>query len=357
MLVDKELKEIRSLLNAHFDIDQLKQLLFEAGESWDNVVKQPTIKPSAITDILNDVKTNGWTVNFLTAIITVFESRKPVRPVADIDAVEKILSAVTARLGRGTALADPFESCFARNGQPYVNRPRVREAYQQLTNPGGARILVVNGPAESGKSYSKELPCFVADLNQSFHVYYHDLSEDPNPWTVETLVRSILRAWHLDESVPTQFSLDRASELGEWLGAQTPNGEIWWIIIDGLAKIVPSPDLLDFLNALAIHVANTTPTALRLVLLDMGADNRLPPSVEVVTNELKINRWTVNELVDHYFKTLHLIQRNGVQFDDQAPTAKAQLILQQVSDESDRVKRYAMLRSLLKDAAEEFGYV
>jgi len=357
MLEDSERKRIKRLMRARFTLGGLNSLVSDAGASFDDVVRQPANMGSAIMDILDDAERNGWTSDLLTALIDHFNDQ-PAPLTADIAEIEATLKALRERFGRGTALDDPFASCFARGGRPYINRPKVRDAFKKIAQPGGVPILIVNGPPDSGKSYSKELPSFVSAIQEqkSFRVFYCDLSENSQLWTAEKLVRSILLAWSLDEGVPAQLSQSssHATELSEWLTSKTPKDQTWWIIIDSLSKITPDPGLLDFLNALASHIANT-PRALRLVLLDMG-DNPLPPSAELMTDRLTIDRWSATDLVDHYFKTLHTAQAAGNPFDAQSLCARAQVILDRVSAETDRVKRHTLLRDLLLEATTELGF-
>lgn len=356
MLDDSERKRIKRLMRARFALGELKSLVSDAGASFDDVVRQPTDLSSAIMDILDGAERNSWTADLLIALVDHFNNQ-PVPLIADIAEVEAILKALRERFGRGTALDDPFASCFARGGRPFINRPKVRDAFKKMAQPGGVPILVVNGPPDSGKSYSKELPSFVSAIQEQkgFHIFYCDLSENSQLWTAEKLVRSILLAWSLNEPVPAQVSQSssHATELSEWLASKTPAGQTWWIIIDSLSKITPDPGLLDFLNALASHIANT-PRALRLVLLDVG-DNPLPPSAELMTDRLTIGDWAATDLVDHYFKTLHTAQVAGAPFDAQLVGAKAQAILDRVSAEVDRLKRHTLLRDLLLEATTELG--
>ena len=214
-------------------------------------------------------------------------------------------------MGRGTALEDPFKSCFVRGGWPFVNRPEIRNAFAKLAKPAGFRIAVVNGPSGSGKTYSKELPQFVADIQGkgSFKVYYKDVNEGEYAITAEKLVQSILVNWHVELPIPAQLSQSSSymPELSEWMAAKIPRGETWWIIVDGLAKITPDPGLLHFLMELAKHVADS-PHALRLVFLDLGDQNPLPPPAEPMALKVKIEDLTIDDLTEHYFKAFYLCQ-------------------------------------------------
>lgn len=359
MLDENERKEIRRLLRERFTIADLERLLSAADQDYDAVVRQSANKLDAIMDILDDAVRNVWVHDLLRAIVEDFEERlQPPARAAEIARVAAVQQSIRSRWGRGTALDDPFCSCFVRGGWPFVNRPQVRGAFARLAQPAGFRIAVVNGPPGSGKTYSKELPQFVAEIqgNQRFKVYYRDVSEGEYAIGADRLVQSILLAWNLDLPIPAQLSQSSsyAAELSEWLAAKLPRGESWWIIIDGLAKITPDPSLLHFLMALARHVADS-PHALRLVLLDLGDQHPLPPSAEPMAARVRIEALTSDDLVEHYFKLLHQAQAAGNPFDAQLMTARAQWVLEQVLDQQGGASQRARLKEFLLQVTEELG--
>jgi hypothetical protein len=359
MLDNSERKQIKRLLKDRFTNEELERLVNAAGEDFDAVVRQNANKLDAIMDILDHAERNGWTMDLLKALVEVFEERlKPPEKEVEIAKVRDVENRLKKRWGRGTALQDPFKSCFVRGGWPFVNRPPISDAFARLAQPAGFRIAVVNGPSGSGKTYSKELPQFVAEIqgNQLFKVYYRDVSEGEYSITAEKLVQSILLAWNLDLPIPSQLSQSSsyAAELSEWLAAKVPRGETWWVIVDGLAKITPDPGLLHFLMALARHIADS-PHALRLVLLDLGDQNLLPLSAESMATKVKIDEITISDLVEYYFKVLHLAQAASNQFDPTMMSIKAKSVLDQALAQSSNGQRLARLKEVLLQATEELG--
>jgi len=360
MLENIERRQIKQLLEAHCTLRRLPDMVNDAGKDYDVVVQQPANKLDAIMDILQDAERNGWTMNLLGAIVRDFEDHLDTAvketEIAKVYNIEKLL---IERLGRGTALVDPFKSCFVRGGWPFINRPQVSDAFAQLAKPAGFRILVLNGPAECGKTYSKELPQFVAEIqeNKTFKIYYRDVSEGDYAFTTEKLVQSILREWNLDIPIPVQLSQSSsyATELSEWLAAKVPKDQTWWIIVDGLAKITPDPGLLNFLMALARHIADST-HALRLVLLDLGEQNLLPLAAELMTTKVKLDQITISDLMDHYFKVLHGI--NGAQnpFDSSLMTNKAQWVFEQIRAQTGSKKKMIKFKELLLQVTGELGF-
>ncbi len=331
-----ERKEIKKILRDHFDLGQLQSLVRDARRDYEALVRQNGTKLDAIMDIVDDAERTGWTMSLLEAIEGDVDWRIEEPLKGTILAVVRALQAqIKTRLGQGTALEDPFQTCFIRGGWPYVNRPEVRDAYVSLTQPAGLRIAVINGPSGSGKTYSKELPLFVAAIvseERRFKVSYHDLGEGSYAVTAERLALSILRAWGLTLDIPAQLSLSSsyATELSEWLAAQVPKDETWWIIVDGLLKITPDPGLVSFVMALASHIADS-PHALRLVLLDLGPQHVLPMAAEFLSASIEIAPLTADDILDHFFRVLHAACTPTGAFDPGAVRPRAQGVIDRIA--------------------------
>jgi hypothetical protein len=356
MLNETERRQIKRLLGDHFTMADLRRLVTDASQDFESVVHQNANKPDAIMDILDGAERNGWVTALLEKLTVNLEARlsSPLKETA-VRAVRDILDHLKVQLGRGTALGDPFNTCFVRGGWPYVNRPNLRKAFATLAETGGLRIAVVNGPPGSGKTYSKELPQFVAEVQQyaKFKVYYKDVSEGAYAITADKLAQSILNAWSVESPIPAQLSQSSsyATELSEWLASKVPKGETWWIVVDGLAQITPDRGLLDFLMALAGHIADT-PHALRLVLLDLGDQNTLPVPAEQMATKVKIGPMTTDDLVDHFFRTLHMANAAPNPFDPKLMLNKAQNILGRITGGQGPAK----LREILLEEAEALGF-
>jgi hypothetical protein len=332
MLDETEAKQIKRLLKDRYQIEDLERLVDAAGEDYDSVVGQRANKTDAIKDILDQAELNGWMLELLEAMIEDFQERlAPGLREAEIAKINDVVLRIRERWGHGTALADPFKSLFVRGGRPFINRPQVSNAFAQLAAPAGRRIAVVDGPAASGKTYSKELPQFVAEIqgNQRFKVCYRNIGEGAYSLSAVKLVESILRDWKLETPVPEQLSQSTsyATELAEWMAAKVPRDETWWLIIDGLAKITPDPSVLNFLMGLASYIPDS-PHPLRLVLLDLGEKNPLPLTAEALATKVQITPLTSADLVDHYFKTLHMAHAAERPFDAMLMATKAQWVLQ-----------------------------
>jgi len=359
-LSNEERRQISRILRTRFEIEQLERLVGLADQDFEEVVKKPFEKLSAIKDILDRAQNEGWTMDLLRAITEDVQERLASPAKEDVtDEINKVQASLKQRWGRGTAVADPFLSCIVRAGWPFINRPQISRAFTELDKPAGFRIAVVNGPPGSGKTYSKLLPQFVAEIrgNQSFKVFYRDLSESEYSIKAENLVRSILSEWKQNAPLPINLSTgdNYATELAEWVTAQIPPGETWWIIIDGLAKL-KSPDktLVEFLMGLAKFIADS-PHPLRLVLLDLGDQHAYPPGAGLMTLKASLDALTARDLVDHYFKALHLAMAAAAPFDEETMMTQAQELLKRVAPQTATATPRLTLHELLLQTTNELG--
>jgi len=349
MLNDIERRQIKRLLKDRFTIEGLEQLVVDVGEDYDVVVRQNANKMDAIMDILDHAERDGWESDLLGALIEDFESRlSPPDKEAAITTVRGVQKSLNERWGRGTALQDPWETCFVRGGLPYVNRPKVRDAFFSLAEPAGLRIAVVNGPSGSGKTYCQELPQFVAEIqgHTQFEICYLDISEGSYAEsTAAALVQYILWRWGLNDPIPAQLSQSSsyATELSAWLVGKVPSGQTWWIIVDGIGKITPDPGLLELLMKLARHVSYSSHT-LRLVLLDWGDQNALQLESLLMMAQVQIAPITPADLTDHFFRPVHAAHAAAVPFDTAAMQEKAQAILNRTVAAQGPGKLHEILR-------------
>jgi hypothetical protein len=166
-----------------------------------------------------------------------------------------------------------------------------------------------------------------------------------------------MAAWNLDVEIPAQLSQNSSyvADLSRWLAGKAPQGTTWWIILDGLAKLTsPDPGLLDFLMAFAKHLARNAPT-LRLVLLDFGVQHALPTAAETMTRKVAIDKLTSRDMVEHYFRALHLAHDPRIPFDEVLMLNKAEWVLQQVSAQAGSAQQVFHLKELLLQVTNELG--
>jgi hypothetical protein len=168
-----------------------------------------------------------------------------------------------------------------------LDRSALRSAVRQLMSPFGQRILVVNGPPGSGKSFTAQFIQRVAEQTGAFQVAYVDLDRalGPVPGAVdlaETLALQMGESASLPR--PEGSPARQVRELAYWLvGRAVASDRDWWWVLDGLSSPALPDDLRDLVLVLADQIAGAS-APLRLVLL--GFDQQLPSSKFVIYEQL-----------------------------------------------------------------------
>lgn len=177
------------------------------------------------------------------------------------------------------AVADPLETVWLPNGAPLVNRMQLRKGVRELLRPGGVRILVVNGPPGSGKSYSAAFIRGIGQATGEFKVaqVQHGPGSEPYYGPAE-LARDLGSQLGIEQRPRSSGTSDWAyyrTLVAELVGAAIDSREPWWWILDGFSSR-GRQDIMEFILLLAERV--TANSDVRLVLL--GYDQSLPEQVE-----------------------------------------------------------------------------
>ena len=177
------------------------------------------------------------------------------------------------------AVADPLETVWLPNGAPLVNRMQLRKGVRELLRPGGVRILVVNGPPGSGKSYSAAFIRGIGQATGEFKVaqVQHGPGSEPYYGPAE-LGRDLGSQLGIEQRPRSSGTSDWAyyrTLVAELVGAAIDSREPWWWILDGFSSR-GRQDIMEFILLLAERV--TANSDVRLVLL--GYDQSLPEQVE-----------------------------------------------------------------------------
>jgi hypothetical protein len=171
--------------------------------------------------------------------------------------------------------ADPLSTRWLSPGRPFLNRSALREGVRGLMSPAGPRILLVNGPSGSGKSYTAGFIQYIAEKTRAFRAANIVLDSTYGP---ADLAREF--AFHLgldagsipatDDQTHTRYVL----QLAYWFLAQArASRSEWWLILDGFSSADLSPDTQQLVQTLVDSIERES-TPLRLVLL--GFDEPLP---------------------------------------------------------------------------------
>ena len=174
------------------------------------------------------------------------------------------------------ASADPLETAWLPNGAPLVNRTQLRKGVRDLLSPDGRRILIVNGPPGSGKSYSA---AFISSVQQATGLFKLALVRyEPASWLdygPADLARSLGDILSV-ELPPRPADMDPRA-YHRWIvtrlvSAVAASGQTWWWVLDGFFSVAHD-DVTDFIESLIQFVAREP--HLRLVLL--GYEQPLSP--------------------------------------------------------------------------------
>ncbi|HZN35668.1 MAG TPA: SAV_2336 N-terminal domain-related protein [Pirellulaceae bacterium] len=135
-----------------------------------------------------------------------------------------------------------------------INRNQLREHVRQLAAPGGPRVLIVEGPPGSGKSYSLEyIRSFAQSAGGIRVAAFNLLGREP-----DDIARSIGSAFGADLAAMPQRKTagDRwGHSVMQWVMASGPSPkDPLWLVIDDVEKDL-SPEIRDLILALIDQAA------------------------------------------------------------------------------------------------------
>jgi hypothetical protein len=118
----------------------------------------------------------------------------------------------------GSSIGSAFDACLLMQSLPFWNRKKLRESLEKLVHSGGKRNLIVDGPEDSGRTFTRLFITHVATFHD-ITPYYVDLAKKASVPAVE-ITRLIARSfhWKLDD-VPVKHAqaTQWAEELGAWI--------------------------------------------------------------------------------------------------------------------------------------------
>lgn len=186
---------------------------------------------------------------------------------------------------------DPVDAVLLTSDMPFVNRSILRKRLRVLRNPlGTKRILVVNGPRCSGKSYTREMIDHLSDGSLR-HCHVKLQSEQVASTGAREVARDLvsLMGQPLDRYPTDNTNEDRwTQELANWVlleAVNTPRN--WWLVLDGFNH----PDLRADTRKLIRHLADQVNNGIfvercRLVLLDFDFTGLAVSPARILFEEL-----------------------------------------------------------------------
>lgn len=214
--------------------------------------------------------------------------------IAETSAIKKILDKIATPPPdwKTTLLPNSFDAFWlSRLGLPFVNRLKLRESLRRLNAPTGPSVLIINGPARSGKSYSVELLYHAVEENikpseKNALVPVIRITLQPGmgaSLTAETLAQLIvsritskpkpLPILDADQDIVTS---DRMNEhLCDWIvDNAVESGAQWWVALDGLNDPDLTPTTRNFISKIVELLSDSGKHSkkLRLLIIDYPLD-------------------------------------------------------------------------------------
>jgi hypothetical protein len=195
------------------------------------------------------------------ALLNAARQANPDNP--DLMAIEPLLPQAAPLV-----VTDDFEVCYFQR-LPFIDRHDLRKAVKRLISNGGPRLLVIDGPQLSGKSYSLVFLNHLA-ANRGLQLVIIDLKTafPGEVITADKIAREI--ALQMDLPVPPESKEEQAARRTQtfcsWLtGKLRAAPGSWWIVIDGCNDALP-PDVIDLFQEMAQRIVRMW-TNVRLVLV------------------------------------------------------------------------------------------
>lgn len=268
-----KINKLIALIEGRFDLGRLERAV-QVG------LGQPLQHYTVDRNLLDIISALCLKVNAegAAAVADLLRGLKTTHPDVELHAaLDAIFATTPAAVPAG---ADPFEALLVTEVPPLpiVNRQSLRSNLRSVADPGcGYRALSVDGPAASGKTYSKRLIQHIAR------------AEGAHPITIEVV--NEMRALSLQatmEKIAFGFSPDAVGEVRKllidgptdaqaaerfvgWVGNVSQvfaqDGQQFWLVLDGLNRSGATPvrDLL--VPSLLQAIADDNVFGLRLFLL------------------------------------------------------------------------------------------
>src|SRR5687768_316086 len=157
-LTSLQYRKLTDALRTGFDPFELEKMLqFRLGRDLRSEASGENHEQVVFT-LIGKAQRTGWLHDLITAAM----NENPTAELREISA--------ELRPQINAATVDHFNVTFVDNNLALINRTVLRKSLKQLAGSEltGARILVVNGPPLSGKSYSIELISYLQRALDSF---------------------------------------------------------------------------------------------------------------------------------------------------------------------------------------------
>ncbi|MFZ0747906.1 MAG: effector-associated domain EAD1-containing protein, partial [Pyrinomonadaceae bacterium] len=242
-LSPNQYKRLRDALVAAFTLSALNEmLLFEVGKDLEQEASGADLNETVL-NLIKKAQQVGWLPDLVAGAVKA-NATDELRAIQD-----ELKPAIKAQN------VNHFNVCFVDNDLALVNRTVLREHLGQLAGSAaiGGRILVVNGPPFSGKTYSKELIGYLRRALESFRLVFIDLLTIQGEVKPLDVASSIVQQLGLNDGVLPPHNQEQDSRWVEAFcnrltGQLGDKNDPWWVVIDGFTHITLSPSVDDLIK-------------------------------------------------------------------------------------------------------------
>ncbi|OUM04083.1 hypothetical protein A8M77_03475 [Variovorax sp. JS1663] len=186
-------------------------------------------------------------------------------------------SSPSAEWTDGLLAADnAYSSLVLDDGQPFLGRHMLRHFLQQVGTQNSVKLLLVDGPPGSGKSYSARLVDAVARRTGAFDACV--LSMSRTGVGIDELMRTLVIRLGLEPATMPSSALlflRRTGIYAQWLTAQlVKRTRPVVLVVDDLDRPDLAPDVGELLVMLARTAQSSQPPGLKLHMVLLGAPPR-----------------------------------------------------------------------------------
>ncbi|MDA0161321.1 hypothetical protein OM076_13670 [Solirubrobacter ginsenosidimutans] len=252
----------------------------------------------------------------------------------------------------GVSVEDAIDARRLAGNLPFVDRYALRHSVRRLLDD--ARVLIVNGPPRSGKTYTVRFLSHVGQASGAFGVAHVELPSDMTPvyGPVDLAADLVARMGRDTWSLPQvdEEPARAARTLSRWTLSEVPRaGGNWWLALDGFGAPDFRDDTLSFIRQLARDVA-TLPGGTRLVLIDFPGELAGVPAHAIEFEELPSPSSIGTFEVDDFFK--RLFERLPGEFLPDAISAATVHVMNGLPEDDGRLERMAARLRAASDALE-----
>lgn len=260
-LQDPDAKELlKVVLEVYFKVDRIEVFAQSAGVNMAAIAWQ-----NSAEDIWPELLTEASMAGRLRALVQLVADHPSSAAYRSL--FERLLAAATPAAG---GIAPHLLPLVGHGRRPFIDRDDLRSRVMDLLT-GTSRVLVVNGPERSGKSYSWYLISHLADRLGSFTPYPVDLSSWAGPPAgpvdvmreIVSLLRLTMPAY---DSSAQEDTLART--LSTWfVGQIRPETKPCWLVFDGLNASTTTDAALRLIESIAVAAERAAAGELRVILI------------------------------------------------------------------------------------------